>query len=132
MCTADLDVSNCRPWCIHHRAKQMRLAQQFAQAQEWMNLPGDPLRAWYEARNLITQTLKREIGVLHSLVDSAGGVSGADADAVKELTQDASDLYTALTVEARAKGIRAVAPTAPGVPMRRPIVSPSGSASLAR
>ncbi len=92
---------------------KIRLAQRFAQAQEWMNLPGDPVHAWYEARNLITQALKREIGVLHSLVESAGGASGADADAVKELTQDASDLYSALTADARTKGIRAVAPTAP-------------------
>lgn len=92
---------------------KIRLSQRFAQAQEWMNLPGEPVQAWYEARNLITQVLRREIGVLHSLVESAGGPSGSEADAVKELTQHASDLYAALAADARARGIRAIAPSAP-------------------
>jgi hypothetical protein len=91
----------------------IRLSQKFAQAQEWMNLQGDPVHAWYESRNLITQVLKREIGVLHSLVESAGGPSGYDADGVKELTQQASDIYSALTADARSRGIRAIAPSAP-------------------
>src|SRR5229473_7021711 len=39
---------------------QMRLAQSFPEAQRWMDSEGDPGRAWYEARNLITQVLKRE------------------------------------------------------------------------
>ena len=111
---ASLDASELPALLPYVTAQsKIRLAQKFAQAQEWINLPGDPVHAWYEARNLITQDLKRELGVLHSLVESAGGGSGADADAVKELTQDASDFYTALAVDARAKGIRAVAPTAP-------------------
>lgn len=111
---ASLDASQLPTLLPYFTAQsKIRLAQCFAQAQEWMNLPGDPVHSWYEARNLITQVLKREIGVLHSLVESSGGASGADADAVKELTQDASDLYAALTVAARAKGIRSVAPTAP-------------------
>ena len=92
---------------------EIRLAQRLPQAQEWMNLPGDPLVAWYEARNLVTQTLTREISALHSLVAFAGGSADADADGVKELTQHASEIYTALTAAARAKGIRAIAPTAP-------------------
>jgi aminopeptidase YwaD len=111
---ANLDASQLPTFLPYITAQgKIRLAQRFAQAQEWMNLPGDPVHSWYEARNLITQVLKREIGVLHSLVESAGGSSGADTDAVKALTQDASDLYAALTVDARSRGIRAIAPTAP-------------------
>ena len=111
---ANLDASQLPALLPYLTAQsKIRLAQRFAQAQEWMNLPGDNVHAWYEARNLITQALRREIGVLHSLVESAGGASDGDAGPVKELTQDASDLYTALTTQARAKGIRSVAPTPP-------------------
>ncbi len=111
---ASLDASQLPRLLPYYTAQgEIRLAQRFSQAQEWMNLPGDAGQAWYEARNLITQVLKREIGVLHSLVESAGGTSAADADAVKELTQHASDIYSALTADARTKGVRAVAPTAP-------------------
>jgi hypothetical protein len=111
---ASLDAAQLPRLLPYYTAQsQMRLAQSFPQAQQWMDLEGDPGRAWYEARNLITQVLKREIGVLHSLVEAADGPAGADSEAVKELTQQASDFYTALTTEARAKGVRAIAPTAP-------------------
>jgi len=111
---ANLDAAQL-PQLLPYIAAQskIRLSQRFNQAQDWMDLPGDPVHSWYEARNLMTQVLKREIGVLHSLVATAGGTSDADSEAVKQVTQLTSDYYSALTVEARAKGIRAVAPTAP-------------------
>jgi len=110
---ANLDASQLPGLLPFYSAQaQTRLAQSFPRAQRWMDAEGDPVRAWYEARNLITQVLKREIGVLHSLVEAAGGPTGSEAEATKELTQQASDFYTALTTEARAKGVRAVAPTA--------------------
>lgn len=111
---ANLDASQLVKLLPYFEAQsKIRLAQSFARAQELMNLPGDPVLAWYEARNLITQGLKREIGVLHSLVMTAGGAADADAQAVKELTQSASDLNSALVADARARGIRSVAPNAP-------------------
>jgi hypothetical protein len=111
---ANLDASQLPRLLPYYTAQsKVRLAQRFSQAQEWMNLPGDPVQSWYEARNLITQVVKRENGVLHSLVTTAGGPSDADADAVKELAQAASELYSALTADARVRGIRAIAPTVP-------------------
>ncbi|HKS76871.1 MAG TPA: DUF4910 domain-containing protein [Terriglobales bacterium] len=111
---ANLDASQLPKLLPYFEAQsKIRLAQSFARAQEWMALPGDPVHAWYEARNLITQVLKREIGVLHSLVAITGGATDADAGAVKELTQAASDLNSALVAEARVRGIRSVAPNAP-------------------
>jgi aminopeptidase YwaD len=112
---ASLDASELPRLLPYYTAQsETRLAQSFPQAQQWMeDSHGDADRAWYEARNLITQVLRREIGVLHSLVEAGGGPAGADADAVKQLTQQASDFYSALTADARARGVRAVAPTAP-------------------
>ena len=112
---ASLDVSDLPRLLPYYTAQsETRLAQSFPQAQQWMeDSHGDADRAWYEARNLITQVLRREIGVLHSLVEAAGGPAGANADAVKQLMQQASDFYSALTADARARGVRAVAPTAP-------------------
>ena len=111
---ANLDASELPQLLPYFIAQgEARLAQRLPQAREWMDLPGDPVHSWYEARNLVTQVLTREIGALHSLVALAGGSSDADADGVKALTQHASELYSTLTAAARAKGIRAIAPTAP-------------------
>ena len=114
---ANLDVSQLAQLLPYFTAQgQARLGQCLSQARQWMDLPGDPVHSWYEARNLVTQVLTREIGVLHSLVALAGGSSDADADGVKALTQQASELYSTLTGAARAKGVRALAPTAPWAP----------------
>jgi hypothetical protein len=111
---ANLDASELPQLLPYFIAQgEGRLAERLSQAREWMDLPGDPVHSWYEARNLVTQALTREIGALHSLVALAGGSADADADGVKALTQHASELYSTLTAAARAKGIRAIAPTAP-------------------
>jgi hypothetical protein len=111
---ANLDASQLPRLLPYFTAQgKIRLAQRFSQAQEWMSLPGDPALSWYEARNLITQVLRREIGVLHSLVESAGGPADADTNEVKELTQQAADIYSVFSADARNKGIRVIAPVAP-------------------
>ena len=65
---------------------QSRLAQSYSAAQQLLNdsQPAPPA-AWYETHNLLQQTLRREIGTLHSLVAFTGAPENSDADGVKAL-----------------------------------------------
>jgi len=83
-----------------------RLAQTFTSARQLMNNSQlDPPVAWYEARNLINQSLRRETSELHSLVDLVSGPSGADAEAAKPLLNQAATLNTWIDAEAKSRGL---------------------------
>ena len=74
---------------------ESRLAQSFAAAQQMLNgtqpgvQPSEDV-AWYEARNLLRQTLRRESAALDSLVAFTGAPANADAEGVKALRAQAA------------------------------------------
>ena len=69
---------------------ESRLARVFGAAQQMLNDPQLGDAAWYEARNLLRQTLQREGATLDSLVAFTGGPANADAEGVKVLTTQAA------------------------------------------
>jgi aminopeptidase YwaD len=89
-----------------------RLAQAFGTAQQWADdsqLNADI--AWYEARNLVTQTSQREQAMLHSVVEFASGPKAADADGAKALADQAAGFQHWL--DTLAKERRGTTPSAP-------------------
>jgi aminopeptidase YwaD len=93
---------------------EARLSQAFVRAQRLVNdAQLEPGAAWYEARNLIDQSLARERGVLASLVALAGGASNAEAAQVKALTGQ-TDVFTHWVDEhAKTRGAKGAAAAAP-------------------
>lgn len=93
---------------------EARLAQVVATAQ---NLADDPQLdagvAWYEARNLVNQTLGRESAVLHSLVEFTGGSADADADGVKALAAQAAVFDGWIDAQAKRRGTKGMVPSSP-------------------
>jgi len=102
---------------------ESRLAQTFAAAQQMVNdaqLGVDV--SWYEARNLLRQTLRRESGALDSLVAFTGAPANADAEGVKALHAEAAAFEDWLNARAKtgvAKGIEPTAPWAAAAEARR-------------
>ena len=96
-----------------------RLAQSFGAAQK-LALADDPrldaTGVWYEARNLVNQTLQRELATLHSLVEFTGGSSGADGDGAKALIEQAASFQNALDAQARMRGPRNAKAAEPSAP----------------
>ncbi len=93
---------------------EARVAQSFGAAEQ---LVVDPqLEAgvgWYEARNLVNQTLQRENVMLHSVIEFTGGPEGADADGAKALADQAIHFQNWLDKQAKLREARRTAPTAP-------------------
>jgi len=93
---------------------EARVSQVFADAQRQLDDPkSDPNAAWYDARNLVTQALHREIAELHSLVMVAGGPTAADAESVKALTAQATTFNAWLDTQAKTRGATGAAPVVP-------------------
>jgi aminopeptidase YwaD len=91
-----------------------RLAQAFGPAQKLLDDPQlDVGAAWYEARNLVNQTFEREIAVLHSVVQFAGAPAESDAQGAKALADQASTLHNVLDAQAKSRGAKGAAPSAP-------------------
>ena len=93
---------------------QARLSHAFTQAQN--QLWGSHLEAgaaWYEARNLMDQSLRREKGVLDSLVSFAGGASDANAVYLRALDEQTAMFNRWLDEQARRRGVSGTAPTSP-------------------
>jgi aminopeptidase YwaD len=92
---------------------EARLAQVFGAAQQ---LVDDPQLAagvaWYEARNLVNQTLQRERATLHSVVEFTGGTGESDADGAKALADQATIFQTWLDKQAKLRGATGTPPTA--------------------
>jgi aminopeptidase YwaD len=96
-----------------------RLAQVFGMAQRCVNDPQlDAGVAWYEAHNLVNQTLLRETATLRSLVDFAGGFAGQDSYGEKALADQANGLQRSLIMQATRRGL-ALAGTMPNAPWAR-------------
>jgi aminopeptidase YwaD len=70
---------------------ESRLARSFGAAQQMVN-DSQPAAdvSWYEARNLLRQTLSREIAALDSLVAFTSAPANADAEGVKVLSSQAA------------------------------------------
>jgi aminopeptidase YwaD len=110
---------------------ESRLAQSFGAAQQMMNdaQPGTDA-SWYEARNLLRQTLRRESAALDSLVTFTGAPANADAEGVKALNAQEPVFESWLNTQvnagagtkrdARAKGTEPTAPWA-GSPEARQV-----------
>lgn len=93
---------------------ESRLAQSFGAAQQLGDDPQiEPSTAWYEARNLVNETLQRETATLHSIVEFSGGPAGADADGAKALTEQAAGFQHWVDSQAKSRGAKATAPAAP-------------------
>jgi hypothetical protein len=88
----------------------------FGMAQRCVNDPQlDAGVAWYEAHNLVNQTLLRETATLRSLVDFAGGFAGQDSYGEKALADQANGLQRSLIMQATRRGL-ALAGTMPNAP----------------
>ena len=93
---------------------EARVARSFAAAQQLMDDPQlDAGVAWYEARNLVNQTLQRESATLHSIVEFSGGPPEADADGAKALADQATILQKWIDTQTKLRGAKGTAPTAP-------------------
>jgi aminopeptidase YwaD len=93
---------------------EARVAQSFGAAQQLVDDPQlDAGVAWYEARNLLNQTLQRESATLHSVVEFTGAPAEADADGAKALADQAISFQNWLNKQAKLRGATGTAPTAP-------------------
>ena len=93
---------------------EARLAQVFGAAQQLVDDPRlEAGVAWYEARNLVNQTLLRESATLHSVIEFTGGPAGADADGAKALAEQAATFDNWLDRQAKLRGAKGTAPSAP-------------------
>ena len=91
-----------------------RLAQAFGLAQQLVDDPQlDAGVAWYEARNVVNQTLQRERGTLHSIVEFTGGAAESDADGAKVLADQATVFQRWLDAQAKLRGAKGPAPSVP-------------------
>ena len=92
---------------------EARVAQSFGAAQQLVDDP--QLEAgvgWYEARNLVNQTLQRESAMLHSVVEFTGAPAEVDADGAKALADQATGFQKWLDQQAKLRGATGTAPTA--------------------
>jgi aminopeptidase YwaD len=93
---------------------ETRLAQSFAAAQQLVDDRSlAPDLAWYEAVNLLHQTLQRERATLLSAVDFTNGPSGADGESAKALTDQTAVFEHWIGARAQLRGAKGSAPAAP-------------------
>jgi aminopeptidase YwaD len=93
---------------------EVRLAQTFGAAQRLVDAPQlEAGIAWYEARNLVDQTLQRERATLHSIVDFTGGPAKADAEGAKTLADQAAGFQLSLDAQANRRVGQGMAPRVP-------------------
>ncbi len=93
---------------------EARLAQAFGPAQQLVDDPQlEAGIAWYEARNLLNQTLQRERADLHSLIEFTGGPAEADSEAAKILADQATTFQSWLSQQAKLRGAKGTEPSAP-------------------
>jgi aminopeptidase YwaD len=93
---------------------ESRLAQTFGTAQQMLSdaqLGGDA--SWYEARNLLRQTVRRESAALDSLVAFTGAPANADAEGVKALNAQAATFEDWLNARTKSAGANRIEPAAP-------------------
>ena len=95
---------------------EARISRAFAAAQNLVNDPNlEAGTAWYEAHNLIDQTLDRECATLHSIVVFTGGSAEADAGSLKALANQAAGVQSWVDHQAKSRGAKGTSPSAPWV-----------------
>jgi hypothetical protein len=93
---------------------EARLAHVFGAAQQLVDDPQlEAGTAWYEARNLVNQTLQRERATLHSVVEFTGGRAEADAEGAKALADQAAGFQKWLDAQAKLRGAQGTEPRPP-------------------
>jgi aminopeptidase YwaD len=93
---------------------EVRLAQVFAAAQQLVDDPQvDAGVAWYEARNLMIQTLQRESTMLHSFVEFAGGAADTNTAGTKALAEQTAGFQQWINAQAERRGAKGASPIAP-------------------
>ena len=91
---------------------EIRLAQIFQQAQQLVDNPNlGPGAAWYEARNLLRQGLRRELATLSSLLQFAGS-NAPDLVHEKALTDQVASFDVWIDRQAKARGAQGTEPKA--------------------
>jgi len=92
-------------------ASEARLARIFQDAQKLVDDPAlQASVAWYEARNLMNQALRRESAVLHSLVELASGPASSEAESVKALAAQATTFGSWIDARAKLRGAQGTSP----------------------
>ena len=92
-------------------AGETRLARIFQDGQKLVDDPSLQSNiAWYEARNLVNQALRREIAALHSLVELTSGPEGSEAEGLKALTAQAATFDSWIDARAKLRGAQGTAP----------------------
>lgn len=95
---------------------ESRLAQTFGAAQQMVDDSQlDTNAAWYEAHNLLRQALGRETAVLDSVVAFTGAPANSDAEGVKAIKAQTAALQAWLDEQAKHRGAKGTALTAPWV-----------------
>lgn len=93
---------------------QIRMAQAFTSAQKLVEEPQlEAGVAWYEARNLLAQSLRRESATLQSLVEFVGGKPDAASAGTKALGEQAAAFTRTIDAEAARRGAKGSAPVSP-------------------
>jgi aminopeptidase YwaD len=124
---ATLDAGRAQALLPFYTAQsEMRLAKTFQQAQRLVDEPKlDPDIAWYEARNLMTQALRREVATSRSLTEFSGAAaSGSTKTSNEKLLADQVATFNRwIDGQARARGSQGPEPKAPwtGDPAARKI-----------
>ena len=91
---------------------EIRLAQIFQQAQQLVDDPNlGPGAAWYEARNLLRQGLRRELATLSSLLQFAGS-NAPDLVHETALTDQVASFEVWIDRQAEARGVQGTEPKA--------------------
>ncbi len=111
---ASLDAERSRDLLPFYASQsEIRLAQLYQQAQQLVANPKmDPATAWYEARNLLRQGLRRELAALASLLKFAGSDPNHSAQE-KALADQVSIFNSWIDGQAQARGAQGAEPKAP-------------------
>jgi aminopeptidase YwaD len=89
---------------------EMRLARLSQEAQRWVDDTAlDPNAAWYEARNLLQQGLRRELATLSSLEQFAGS-SQPDSASEKALSDQVANFNAWIDRQAKVRGAQGPSP----------------------
>jgi hypothetical protein len=114
-CYASLDAKQIVAILNYLSSKsQSRLAQEFVRAQNLMNdSDSTPATTWYEAQNVINQSLAREIAMLHAMTAFADAAADADDPDVAALSQQATNYESVLAANARTRGVKSTVPANP-------------------
>lgn len=112
---ASIDGREVPAWLQFVTAQgESRIAKSYGVAQQWMNDPkSDANSAWYEARNLLQQTLQRESATLDSLVAYAGAPAEEAAEGSSLLGAQTGAFENWIDKQAKERGAQRTTPSAP-------------------